>query len=623
MVFRACFNPVNILLLLAFNILMTSQLSAQASTGYFSSFMARNGQLAGEDFGDEILCDDDQHIFIAAPYRTLKSKSLAGAVDRLIFAPDRRVKFQLDSPSVGDRFGHGLAWIDDYDGDGRSEIAVGAPGADTVYFMKPSGAIITSFSEVSGSFFGQKIEFLSPITFNALGPEDSYVITAPEHAGGDGAVYIYKHGTGAASSPMKFKEAFHPGSQEKLGWSLAKIHDVNSDGILDFVAGAPKQLDGFSSEAGGIYVFGVDAVGGTIIEIKNILDVADGLAFGYSLANLGDIDGDSVPDIFVGAPNLSAGGAPIGQPSGKFIVYSGATLTSSPAVLCEIIGPSSTVTTAQGRFASAITALKSLDSDSLPEFAVGSPGLNNGTGEVDIIKYVGGSPSSACVRIASYKGSSANEHFGRSLSANKCDLNIDGRQDLLVGSLENLAGTVHLFTGLSGVPTIEAGGIDPGGALLPDQVDFKFRMAANGDFRANIDFNRDPIKACSLSVYARVTVGTKVSDLYLVGTGLADLQNINETTSNMPRVEKINGEAPVLHMGLEVICPNSIFYSNVFARYMNCGVAAVGVTPERWLKLLANSIGTNAPAALKAERVKRRLMRQQRRVLKRLRRGHS
>lgn len=101
----------------------------------------------------------------------------------------------------------------------------------------------------------------------------------------------------------------------KFGSSVANIGDLNGDGIDDLAVGASGEsglnLNGtVVSLSGGLYVLFLSKNGSVSSSVHiNALSnggpsLNSGDQFGYSVAGAGDLDGDSVPDILVGAPGF-------------------------------------------------------------------------------------------------------------------------------------------------------------------------------------------------------------------------------------------------------------------------------------------------------------------------------
>ena len=99
-----------------------------------------------------------------------------------------------------------------------------------------------------------------------------------------------------------------------FGFALANVGDVDADGVTDLAVGA-RGVDQFlplpcpigpcnaAPEQGRAFVF--SGATGALLRTLSPGGV-DFLAFGFSLAGLGDVSGDGVPDIAVGRPDRSS-----------------------------------------------------------------------------------------------------------------------------------------------------------------------------------------------------------------------------------------------------------------------------------------------------------------------------
>lgn len=108
----------------------------------------------------------------------------------------------------------------------------------------------------------------------------------------------------------------------KSGWSVASLGDINGDGWGDLAVGDPNTGNGrVEIFLGG--AAGVTSRPAIVIEGPNI-----GEQFGFSVASIGDVDGDGWPDFAVGAP-LAPGLAAAAVRAGRVSLF---TTTAMPAL---------------------------------------------------------------------------------------------------------------------------------------------------------------------------------------------------------------------------------------------------------------------------------------------------
>ncbi|TAH34340.1 MAG: hypothetical protein EYC70_15445 [Planctomycetota bacterium] len=142
---------------------------------------------------------------------------------------------------------------------------------------------------------------------------------------------------------------------DESGFSVAGCGDVDGDGRADVISGARFDApNGFHSGSAAV----LSGAGGALIHYFAGDSAGDEL--GFVVAGVGDINGDGVPDLLVGAPNDDRGGAD----SGSAFLYSGAT----GAPIRIFAGGS-----AGDHFGWSAAGCGDLDRDGVPDFAVGAP----------------------------------------------------------------------------------------------------------------------------------------------------------------------------------------------------------------------------------------------------------
>ncbi len=203
----------------------------------------------------------------------------------------------------------------DVDGDGYSDIAVGAryapdnngyiKGSVTIYSGLKGGTILTLYGDREKSLFGSSLAIAGDV--NADGFTD-LVVGAPGEstsAGGTGMVRVI---SGADGNTL---HSLYAGSSDfQLGTCVGTAGDADGDGCDDILAGAPGMYDAEgSAQTGGVRVWS----GESGEELFTTYGAMDQDAFGTSVCSPGDVDGDDMPDLLVGAPGDDESGSEAGS----------------------------------------------------------------------------------------------------------------------------------------------------------------------------------------------------------------------------------------------------------------------------------------------------------------------
>jgi uncharacterized repeat protein (TIGR02543 family) len=227
----------------------------------------------------------------------------------------------------GDLFGRSVTSLGDLDGDGVVDIAVGVMydddggsdrGAVWILFLNSDGTVKSGqkISDTEGGFTGQLYDadyfgysVASPGDLDRDGTRDLIVGAAGDNDGGtdSGALWVlFLEDDGTVESHQKISGteggiSEPPGVQDVFGASVASIGDLNGDGVSDLAVGATSYGD---DDGAAVWILFMNTDGTVAAHEKTTaadLGFTGAVGFGTSVAPIGDLDGDGVTDLGVGA----------------------------------------------------------------------------------------------------------------------------------------------------------------------------------------------------------------------------------------------------------------------------------------------------------------------------------
>jgi hypothetical protein len=360
--------------------------------------------------------------WIAGPI-LLANGALSGQTDLL----------RVRGTSNSDTYGWAIGPAGDVDGDGVGDRLVGSPTDDTngtdagrvrVLSGRDFSVLRERFGDAAadqlGWGIGKEVGDIDADGFADVAVSAIYSGTgATDYSG---AVYIYSGRDG--STLWKNAGTVY---QENYGYSLARVGDVDGDGGIDFAVGA------IGRQVNGVWRGGVEVWSGRSGALLFSENGGVGDWFGGSLAGVGDLDQDGVPDLLVGSFN------DFPAMPGEAHVYS---LKHGTELYCYSGAEDGDL------FGFAIARLDDLDGDGVNEFAISAPtGHTAQPYEGRCYVYSGRRG-----RLLHVLGSDvADDAFGLDLQVHQ-DLDGDGLRELLVGapgeiySMPQEPGAIHPFS---------------------------------------------------------------------------------------------------------------------------------------------------------------------------------
>jgi hypothetical protein len=419
-------------------------------------------------------------------------------------------------------FGYSVAGAGDVNGDGYSDIIVGAyyytngqnyEGAAFVYYGSPSGLSTTpnwsAEGNQAGASFGWYVSGAGDVNHDGY---DDVIVGAPYYDNGqtdEGAAFVY---LGSASGLSTTANWTGEGNQVRayFGYSVAGAGDVNDDNYSDVIVGAAGYDNG-QNEEGAAYAYYGSSSGLPSTPSWAMEGNQNGIYLGLSVAGAGDVNDDGYSDVIVAAPYYTDA-----QPGGgtAFLYY----------------GSSSGLSTTAGWMAA------KNENNAFLGGSVAGAGDVNGDGYADVIVgdcfylnmgaayvYLGSASGLSATPCWTGQGNQSGEYFGYSVAG--CgDVDGSGYSEIIVGSPyhtngQTKEGAAFVYFGTASGPSNTAGWTAEGNQ---EQVNYGYSVAGAGDVNGD--------------GYADVIVGAPYYTAlnYLEGTAYVYLGSAISAPSSLP-----------------------------------------------------------------------------------------
>lgn len=377
----------------------------------------------------------------------------------------------LQSNQVNAQSGTSVSTAGDVNGDGYSDVLVGAPYFDAgqtdegmVFLYLGSAAGISTtparMLEINqaDANFGISVAMAGDV--NGDGRSD-ILAGAHQYDNGqlnEGAAFLFYGSAASVSLAAVTLEANQAGAM--MGYSVASAGDVTGDGYTDVMVGARLYSNGQAYE-GAVFIYRGSASG--LVTSNPYLLESDQVdaRFGHSIAPAGDVNGDQVADIIIGAYMYD--GPQVNQ--GAAFLYLGTSSPYEPVYDKRMI----TLQQREAQFGWTVAAAGDVNGDGFADFMVGARYYDNEKpNEGGAFVYYGGIHEEYSWSDVMITGQQQDAWLGSAL-APAGDVNGDGYSDLIIGAYaydngQTDEGTALIYHG-GGLP-----GNETAGTWLSDSV---------------------------------------------------------------------------------------------------------------------------------------------------------
>ena len=323
--------------------------------------------------------------------------------------------------------GRSVSGAGDINGDGLEDLIVGAPYAGELQFG--TNYTFNDYSGESYVIFGSTEGFNAELNPTNLDGSNGFVIRGNEN--------------------------------DRSGNSVSSAGDVNGDGFDDLIIGASRASDNEYDQGKSYVVFGSSDGFTAELDLADF-DSSDGFAlrgiderdfFGSSVSSAGDVNGDGINDIIIGARYSEAEGEDIYNNQGEsYVVFGSSDGINSEIDLASLNGSNGFILRGinnEDGLGNSVSSAGDINGDGIDDVIVGAPyaeaegeDTSNNRGESYVI-FGSSEGFDAEINLANLDGSNGfllrglneNVRLGNSVS-NAGDINGDSIDDIIINSFE-------------------------------------------------------------------------------------------------------------------------------------------------------------------------------------------